>query len=228
MVPDVLFGCGEGFVGVHFKVKVGLKNFVSALPTIEGEIEVNTINDWAFGVEGKVELAKFALEVKLSFKSHNDIPVPDQIYFFVSGFRPGINLDGCGIVWLTGAGGGMVLAGVDLGISTEKIWGALEVLFIKLGITYYWGEGSVDFGSGGKTQPTYPELLGYEDIPVYYDSEGDRTLYARFGTNTALCATNMPSDGLVLMAGGARGRKRLRNRSLQRRKSLERQRERDL
>ncbi len=334
MVPDVLFGCGEGFVGVHFKVKVGLKNFVSALPTIEGEIEVNTINNWAFGVEGKVELAKFALEVKLSFKSHNDIPVPDQIYFFVSGFRPGINLDGCGIVWLTGAGGGienlydtiflsqavpplklvlsaafnvvqvmecekatlavgltgisikaeklsilgikaltvidkmglslewypgidlranivvnlfegliygggyivllspdykdvffemfaraqvrvpgsvpivggMVLAGVDLGISTEKIWGALEVLFIKLGITYYWGEGSVDFGSGGKTQPTYPELLGYEDIPVYYDSEGDRTLYARFGTNTALCATNMPSDGLVLMAGGARVR----------------------
>ena len=53
MVPDVLFGCGVGFVGVHFKVKVGLKNFVSALPEIEGEIEVNTINDWAFGVEGK-------------------------------------------------------------------------------------------------------------------------------------------------------------------------------
>ena len=332
MVPDVLFGCGEGFVGVHFKVKVGLKNFVSALPTIEGEIEVNTINDWSFGLEGNVELAKFNLEAKLSFKSHNNIPVPDEIYFFVSGFKPGINLDGFGVIWLTGAGGGisnlydtifltqavpplklilsaafnivqvmecekatlalgltgislkaeklsilgiealtvidkvglsfewypgidlranivvnlfdgliygggyivllspdykdvffemfaraqvkvpksvpiaggMVLASVDLGISTEKIWGALKVLFIKLGVTYYWGEGEVDFGSADKTQPTYPELLGYNDTPVYYDSENDRTLYARFGTNTTLCAANVQDDGLVLMSSGAR------------------------
>lgn len=332
MVPDVLFGCGEGFVGVHFKVNVGIKNFVSSLPSIQGEIEVNTINDWSFGISGEVELASFNLEAKVSFKSHDDIPIPDELYVFVGGFKPGLNIDGFGVVWLTGAGGGiqnlydtifltqgvpplklilsasfnivqvlsckkatlavgltgislnaeeitvmdipaltvinkmglsaewypgldikanivvdifdgiiygggyivllspdyndvffemfarakvavpksvpivggMTLASVDLGLSSEKIWGALEVLFIKLGITYYWGEGSVDFGSGTKTEPTYPELLGYDDVPVYYDTENDRTLYARVGTNTSLTATNLSSEeGLTLLAAGA-------------------------
>ena len=107
IVPDVLFGCGEGFVGVHFKVNVGLKNFVSSLPSIQGEIEVNTINDWSFGVSGEVELATFTLEAKVSFKSHDDIPVPDELYVFVGGFKPGINIDGFGVVWITGAGGGV-------------------------------------------------------------------------------------------------------------------------
>lgn len=332
MVPDVLFGCGEGFVGVHFKVNVGLKNFVSALPSIQGEIEVNTINDWSFGISGEIELATFTLEAKVSFKSHDDIPVPDELYVFAGGFKPGINIDGFGVVWITGAGGGienlydtifltqgvpplklllstsfnivqvlsckkatlavgltgislnakditvmdipaltvinkmglsaewypgldlranivvdlfdgviygggyivlispdyndvffemfarakvavpgsvpivggMTLASVDLGINSEKIWGALEVLFIKLGITYYWGEGSVDFGSGTKTEPTYPELLGYDDVPVYYDSERGRTLYARIGTNTGITATNLEDeDGLTLLSSGA-------------------------
>lgn len=332
MVPDVLFGCGEGFVGVHFKVNVGIKNFVSSLPSIQGEIEVNTINDWSFGISGEVELASFTLEAKVSFKSHDDIPIPDELYVFVGGFKPGINIDGFGVVWITGAGGGIqnlydtifltqgvpplklilsasfnivqvlsckkatlavgltgislnaeeitvmdipaltvinkmglsaewypgldikanivvdifdgiiygggyivlvspdysdvffemfarakvavprsvpivggvTLASVDLGLSSEKIWGALEVLFIKLGITYYWGEGSVDFGSGVKAEPTYPELLAYDDVPVYYDSERDRTLYARVGTNTGIMATNLDSEeGLTLLASGA-------------------------
>ncbi len=330
MVPDVLFGCGVGFVGVHFKVKVGLKNFVSALPEIEGEIEVNTINDWAFGVEGKVALANFTLEAKISFKSRNNVPIPDELYVFVSGFKPGINIDGLGTVWITGGGGGiknlydtifltqavpplklvmsvafnviqllecekatlavgltgisisaekmsfigvpalrvidkmglalewypgidlkanivvnlfdiiygggyivlqspdykdvffemfaraqlrvpksiplvggMQVAGIDLGISTEKIWGALEVLFITLGVTYYWGAGSVDFSSGSKASPTFPDLLGCEDVPVCYDAENDRTLYARFGTNTRVIAATAEADGLVLLGTGA-------------------------
>ena len=100
--------------------------------------------------------------------------------------------------------GGMTVASVDLGINSEKVWGALEVLFIKLGVTYYWGEGSVDFGSGTKTEPTYPELLGYDDVPVYYDSERGRTLYARVGTNTGIMATNLESEGsLTLLSTGA-------------------------
>ena len=100
--------------------------------------------------------------------------------------------------------GGMTLAGIDLGISTEKIWGALEVLFITLGVTYYWGEGSVDFSKGSKTNPTFPDLLGYDDVPVYYDAERDQTLYARVGTNTQIMATSLPDNGgLKLMASGA-------------------------
>ena len=332
MVRDVLFGCGEGFIGVNFEVGVAIKNYISGLPEIEGTIAVSTINDWAFGVDGKIELANFTVEAKVSFKSKDNIPIPDELYVFVSGFEPGLNIDGLGVVWITGAGGGikniydtifmtqavpplklllsvsfdvvkvltcekatlslgltgislqaenigikkieslkaidkmglslewypgidlranivvnlfdgviygggyivlispdykdvffemfaraklsvpgsvpivggMTLAGIDLGISTEKVWGALDVLFITLGVTYYWGEGSVDFSKGSKSNPTFPDLLGYDDIPVYYDAERDQTLYARVGTNTQIMATNLPDDGgLTLMATGA-------------------------
>ena len=309
MVRDILFGCGQGFVGMNFKVGVGLQNYISALPKISGVLEVNTINDWAFKFTGNMKLTNLTLEAKLSFKSHDDIPVPDEIYFYIGGFKPGINIDACGVVWITGGGGGisnlydtiflsksipplklvmsvgfsivqvldgsakmsvgltgisldandlkifgvidaikkihlglewypgidlkasisvnlfqgviegggyivligenytdwffemyaraavkipgsiplvggMTVAETDLGISTEKIWGNIKVLFIGLGVTYYWGDGSVDFGTGqSKTKPTFPSLLGHEDVPVYYDSERDQTLYARFGTN---------------------------------------------
>lgn len=332
MVRDVLFGCGQGFVGVNFHVGVAIKNYISGLPEIEGTISVSTINDWAFGVEGEIKLATFTVEAKVSFKSKDNIPIPDELYVFVSGFEPGLNIDGLGVLWITGAGGGikniydsifmtqavpplklllsvsfdvvkvltcekatlslgltgislqaegigiksipqltaiermglslewypgidlqanivvdlfqgciygagyivllspdykdvffemfaraqlrvpgsvpivggMTLAGIDLGISTEKIWGALEVLFITLGVTYYWGEGSVDFSKGSKTNPTFPDLLGYDDVPVYYDAERDQTLYARVGTNTQIMATSLPDNGgLTLMATGA-------------------------
>lgn len=332
MVRDVLFGCGEGFIGVNFEVGVAIKNYISGLPEIEGTIAVSTINDWAFGVDGKIKLANFTVEAKVSFKSKNNIPIPDELYVFVSGFEPGLNIDGCGVIWLTGAGGGikniydsifmtqavpplklllsvsfdvvkvltcekatlslgltgislqaenigikkieslkaiekmglslewypgidlranivvnlfdgivygggyivllspdykdvffemfaraklsvpgsvpivggMTLAGIDLGISTEKVWGALDVLFITLGVTYYWGEGSVDFSKGSKSNPTFPDLLGYDDLPVYYDAERDQTLYARVGTNTQIMATSLPDDGgLTLMASPA-------------------------
>ena len=331
MVRDVLFGCGEGFIGVSFEVGVAIKNYISGLPEIEGTIEVKTINDWSFGVDGKIKLANFTVEAKVSFKSKNNIPIPDELYVFVSGFEPGLNIDGCGVIWLTGGGGGiknlydtifmtqavpplkllmsvsfdvvkvltcgkatialgltgislqaenigikkieslkaiekmglslewypgidlranivvnlfdgivygggyivlispdykdvffemfaraqlrvpgsvpivggMTLAGIDLGISTEKVWGALDVLFITLGVTYYWGEGSVDFSKGSKSNPTFPELLGYDDLPVYYDAERDQTLYARVGTNTQIMATNLSDDGSLKLMDSA-------------------------
>lgn len=82
--------------------------------------------------------------------------------------------------------GGMTVAGADLGISTEKIWGNVEILSIRVGIAYYWGDNEVDFGTGDSlAKPSFPSLLGHEDVPVYYDDERDQTLYARFGTNIA-------------------------------------------
>lgn len=339
MVQDVLFGCGEGFVGVHFKVNVGVANYISGLPNIQGELEVNTIHDWSFGFEGGMKLSSFEIEAKLKFKSHNDIPVPDEIYFYIGGFKPGLNIDGCGVVWITGGGGGieniydtifltdklpplklimsvsfsivqildgkatlgvgltgieleakdlkilgyieaiqrislglewypslelkaainvnlfqgviegggyivligkdytdwffemfayaklkvpgsiplvggMEIAGVNLGMSTEKIWGGLKILAVELGVTYYWGESKANFftGSNSKAQPTYPDLLKLEgvnengDTPVYYDEENDRILYAHFGTNVsqAQFAEPIAADGSVLdTAAGA-------------------------
>ena len=309
MVRDILYGCGQGFVGVNFKVGVVVKNYISALPNVTGTLEVNTINDWSFAFNGNMSLARFSLEAKLSFKSRNDVPVPDDIYFYIGGFEPGLNIDGCGVVWLKGGGGGIsdlydtifmtdsvpplklivtasfsivqvldgkatlsvgatgislnannlkifgtidairrislglewypgidlqasisvnlfqgviqgggyivligenytdwffemfahasinipqsvpvfggaTVAGADLGISTEKIWGNVEILLVSVGIAYYWGENEVSFGTGDSlAKPTFPELLGHEDVPVYYDEERGQTLYARFGTN---------------------------------------------
>ena len=107
MVRDVLFGCGQGFVGVNFEVGVAIKNYISGLPNIEGTIAVNTINDWSFSIDGTIKLATFTVEATVSFKSKDDIPVPDELYVFVSGFQPGINIDGCGVIWITGGGGGV-------------------------------------------------------------------------------------------------------------------------
>ncbi len=309
MVRDILYGCGEGLVGMNFKVEIGIKNYISALPKIAGELEVNTINDWSFKFDGGMSLARFSVEAKLSFRSRNDVPVPDDIYFYIGGFDPGVNVDGCGVVWIKGGGGGIsdlydtifmtdsvpplkliltasfsivqvldgkatlsvgatgfslkaedlkifgtidairrvslglewypgidlqasmsvnlfngviqgggyivligenytdwffemfahasinvpesipvfggaTVAGADLGISTEKIWGNVEILLVSVGIAYYWGENEVEFGTGDSlAKPTFPSLLGHEDVPVYYDEERDQTLYARFGTN---------------------------------------------
>ena len=329
MVRDVIFGCGKGFVGVNFTVGVAITNYVSGLPEIQGTISVNTINNWSYGIEGKIDLEAFYVEAKVSFRSKNNVPIPDELYVFVSGFQPGINIDGLGVCWITGGGGGiknlydtifctqkvpplklmlsvsfdiikvleckkatlslgltgvslnaqgigikalpgftaiermglslewypgidmranivvnlfqgvirgsgylvvispdykdvffemfaraklqvpdsipvaggMAIGGVDLGLNSEKIWGAVDVLFITLGVTYHWGESDVDFSSGSKTQPTFPELLGYDEIPVGYDTESGLTLYARVGTNTQLMVSNLKDNGgLVLMS----------------------------
>ena len=334
MVPDILFGCGEGFVGLNFTVDVTVRNMVESLAKIEAALSINTINNWSFGMEGKCELIDdIKMEAKLKFKSYNNIPVPDELYFYVGGFKPGLCIDPCGVVWITGAGGGfsglydtifytggiqplklimtmsfaalqilegtakmevsgsgvnitasnlkiqdtievvkkisvglqwypdlkltgavyvsmfertiegqgymiilgknytdwffemfvraalqipdsipvvggMVIAAVDLGVSTEKIWGALEALKIVVGVTYYWGEDSVDFGSGSKAHPTYPNLLlnGYdgecEDFPIAYDEENGRTLYAHFGTNfESPRSAQILSDGDLILMG---------------------------
>ncbi|MBR5347730.1 MAG: hypothetical protein IK125_00660 [Lachnospiraceae bacterium] len=316
MVKDILFGCGQGFVGLNFTVSVTVKNLIDELPKVEGTLSINTINNWSFGMSGSCKFTdNMKMEAKLSFKSYNNIPVPDDFYFYIGGFKPGLNVDGGGVLWLTGGGGGfsnlydtifctsglpplkliitasfsivqvlngtatltigltgfdltakdikvmdqieiikkiqlglqwypdlklqagiyvsmfektiegqgyiillgknytdwffemfvraalkvpesvpavggMTLVGADLGISTEKIWGAIQALCITIGVSYYWGEDSVNFGSGGdKAQPTYPNLLlsGYdgecEDFPIAHDDENNRTLYAHFGTN---------------------------------------------
>lgn len=42
-----------------------------------------------------------------SKKVNASVMVPDELYVFVGGFKPGINIDGFGVVWITGAGGGV-------------------------------------------------------------------------------------------------------------------------
>ncbi|NQX60796.1 S-layer homology domain-containing protein [Paenibacillus qinlingensis] len=48
--------------------------------------------------------------------------------------------------------GGMALGGVSLGANNDKMWGSVSILFISLGITYYFN-GGVEFGTSGEGLP---------------------------------------------------------------------------
>lgn len=301
-VNDILFG-GE-YLGFNAELKVQIPGYTPAMPTMGAEIKINTIGDWAVSVDGNLKFTKLEMEASIVIKSKNGYPVPDKLYFFIKGFTPGVNIDGFGVLWLQGGGGGidklydtifatdsipplkllisaqlsilqafearadlslslrgigirvsdgkiantdlkvlnhaqlqfewypefyfmaaasinileiitgggyivvesdgffefyvraaikipdvvffiggMQLGNVDLGASSQRIWGGLEVIGIRLGICYYWG-GDFDFGFGGEAPaPTYPELLGKDDVPVYTDPETGRVMYMHVGTN---------------------------------------------
>lgn len=93
----------------------------------------------------------------------------------------------------------MKVAGVDLGISSEKVWGAVDVLCFTLGATYYWGEGSLNSQAEARPNRHSPILLGYEDIPIGYNEETDQTLYMRIGTNTSLIASNIDDERVAVL-----------------------------
>ena len=105
-VDDILFGGGK-YLGVNFSVALGLPSYVDGMPGIEGVLTVKTVGDWAVDVSGAASFATFAMEAELAIQSKDGIPYPDTLHFFVGGFVPGINLDGFGVLWLQGAGGGI-------------------------------------------------------------------------------------------------------------------------
>lgn len=80
--------------------------------------------------------------------------------------------------------GGMTIGAVNMGISTERIFGGAEVIGIKIGVSYYWTN-EFDWGAKNEANPTFPELLGlgsefdtdidemFEDIPTGEEEEDD-------------------------------------------------------
>lgn len=48
--------------------------------------------------------------------------------------------------------GGMPMAGVSLGVNNDKMWGSFAVLFLSLGVTYYF-DGDIEFGTSGEKLP---------------------------------------------------------------------------
>ncbi|MBR6619558.1 MAG: hypothetical protein IKK85_04385 [Clostridia bacterium] len=83
--------------------------------------------------------------------------------------------------------GSITIGQADLGLNTNKIWGALHVIGIDMGITYYWG-GDVDFGFGkyDAPEPTYP--ISLQSIPVSVNEQTGQILYMSVGTNAVLAA----------------------------------------
>ncbi len=103
-MDDILFGAG-GFIGFNTSISVGIPAYADGLPYIEGTLSLKIINDyWEFGVEGSADMLIFEMEASLKLKSYNGIPVPDEIYFFIGGVKPGIPVDPFGVFWVRGAG----------------------------------------------------------------------------------------------------------------------------
>ena len=105
LIDDVLFG-GK-YLGVNMSVALGLPCYVDGMPALESLLTIRTVGDWSFGVSGVCNFEMFYLEGSIRIMSKDGIPVPDTITFFLGGIEPGINLDGFGVLWLQGAGGGI-------------------------------------------------------------------------------------------------------------------------
>ena len=105
VIDDILFG-GE-YLGVNMAVGLGIPNYIDGLPAVEGLLTIRTVGDWSFGVEGQCHFLSFNMEAGVEILSKNDIPIPNKLSFFVGGIKPGINVDGVGVLWLQGAGGGI-------------------------------------------------------------------------------------------------------------------------
>ncbi len=111
-IHDILYGNSAdktGYLGINMDVNMTLPQIVSFLPnSMSGNLSVNTIGGYEIGVSGKAKAATFEMEFALVIKSNpSGAPIPDKLYFTLGGFEPGINVDGLGVFWLTGGGGGI-------------------------------------------------------------------------------------------------------------------------
>ncbi len=106
MVDDILYGCGDGYIGFNCNIEVALPGYIEAMPTMKGKLSINTIGGWSLGVEGSMKFTTIEMEFDIGLVSYEGYPIPDKLYFYISGFEPGINVDGFGVLWITGGGGG--------------------------------------------------------------------------------------------------------------------------
>jgi|LSQX01.2.fsa_nt_gb hypothetical protein len=110
-IHDVLYGQDgkkTGHIGINMDTGITLPQIVSFMPSkMTGKLSVNTIGGYRVGVEGEAETAKFDMAFALVIKSNpSGTPIPDKLFFSIGGFKPGINIDGVGVFWITGGGGG--------------------------------------------------------------------------------------------------------------------------
>lgn len=107
-VEDVLFGGGD-FIGVNFSVDIGVPPLTTSMPGISGTLTVNTMGNWRFGVDGFAEFGGLTVEatIELFYSQEHSAPIPDTLYLFIEMPPPGLNIDGFGVIWLRGGGGGI-------------------------------------------------------------------------------------------------------------------------
>lgn len=108
-IHDVLYGGKDpGYLGINMDAHITLPQIVSFLPSkIEGRLGINTIGGYQVEVDGMVRTATLEMSLSLVIKSNpSGAPIPDKLYFTLGGIEPGLNVDGAGVLWVTGGGGG--------------------------------------------------------------------------------------------------------------------------
>lgn len=110
-IDDILYGNNgkkTGYLGINMNAHLTLPNIVSFLPnSMEGDLAINTIGGYEVGVSGQAKTLNFEMAFALVVKGNESgAPIPDKLYFTLGGFEPGVNVDGLGVFWLTGGGGG--------------------------------------------------------------------------------------------------------------------------
>ncbi|WP_281883443.1 S-layer homology domain-containing protein [Paenibacillus sp. YYML68] len=129
--------------------------------TLTGELAIAKL---PFLKEVSVD-ARWAAPAKLELNAALNVLdiVIGQVYVYISGERfEGYAKAGLIIPKFIPIAGGKTLAGIELGVSSESIWGAIEIIGIPIGIRYYWGrgvefidaEGNVSLPPGMYTQLT--------------------------------------------------------------------------
>ncbi len=323
-VEDILFG-GGSCIGCNFSVNIGLPPLTSTMPGISGTLTVGTIAAWRFDVEGYAEFTGLTVEAKLGVVYSDKIagPMVDDLYLYVEFPPSGFNIDGFGVVWLRGGGGGInnlyelvytpatlpstsivmsvaasviqvillkinlevgltgvslvaergtlsetgilvlrnsgvrfqwypsfkfsgnvnvdllgiingsgyivvdpaassyeffamvslmvplafpliggiTVGSVGVGVNEDRIWGKATIIGLSFGVLYYWG-GNFSFVAGDNKglEPSYPELLSVRDVPVAYDEETGKTMYAHIVPTFSLAGTASVSNDAALLA----------------------------
>ncbi len=108
-VDNILFG--GGFIGFVSTIEVSLPSYAEGLPGIGGTLDLHimpALNYWKVGVAGEADFEMLKFEAALTLKkAHGEIPGLDKLYLYIEGDTPGINVDGVGIFWIQGLGGGI-------------------------------------------------------------------------------------------------------------------------
>ena len=149
-VQNVLFGDNR-FIGFDAELSVGIPSYFEGIGGIEGTLMLAVFNldpaDTVFmkmGVDGSIDLETFLVEATLVLKSIHGIPIPDELYLYVGGFTPGLNVDGFGVFWITGAGGGFANLYESIvskskvpafSVSLEGGFSLFQILFARLKLT---------------------------------------------------------------------------------------------
>ena len=109
-VSNILFG--GGFIGFNASIEVGIPEYFRGIPGIAGVLDLKILpaaGHWEVGVEGQASfLALIKVEAALTLMKVDGIsPGVDKVYFYCEGNYPGINVDGVGVFWVRGMGGGL-------------------------------------------------------------------------------------------------------------------------